>query len=276
MRTFFHPFKTVSVSLPFLLSAAFLQGTEYLPWAGNLFEFEWRNSCLYQHYSRIAVDEQLKKHTGDDLFVDSSLSLALPSLALEIEAIVAGTRAQHGNVDCIKATGRYILTDDVAGDFLGTAVGLSLTKAFWPALKDLASFHHGLGEAELFFSLGKETARGVDWVSRWFGTGGIGVAERGSPWLHFDFEYSSKFKERHELTVFCDSLWGTGTKTLKPSRFRGYGSIDHRSVDLGIRYFYLIEFVGSVGCEYSYRVYAFNFPACAHRLTLQFLYTFGL
>jgi hypothetical protein len=208
--------------------------------------------------------------------LNSSLCNAIPSAGIEIEVTSAYTRKQNGGVDQFKINGRYILRDDVAGDPLSLAIGASLTKAFWSSLKDVSSFHHGLGEAELFVSFGKERALGLDWGSRLWGLAGIGFAERGSPWLHFELKSASRWRENHAFTIFLNSLWGLGGKSLQRRHFHGYGSIHHQSIDLGLRYEYFIQFVGELSLEYSYRVHAINFPADVHRLTAEFLYTFGL
>jgi hypothetical protein len=88
--------------------------------------------------------------------------------------------------------------------------------------------------------------------------------------------YEKRVLEKHELKVFMDTLWGLGHKNLDLSHFHGYGQIQHQSIDLGLRYSYLLEYFGSASLEYSYRVHSRNFPLHAHRVMAQLFFTFGL
>jgi hypothetical protein len=156
--------------------------------------------------------------------------------------------------------------------------GATFTQSFVSSLKDISSFHHGRSEAEIFLSFGREEPLELTmtWASRWWGVLGIGVAERGSPWVRGDFAYEYRASLESEWRFFVNTLWGLGHKYLHWHHFHGYGPIDHRSIDIGLRYTYLIEYVGHINFNYSYRVYAYNFPAHAHQVMIQFLYTFGL
>lgn len=261
--------------LPFIL---FCNATEHQPWLGNVYEFEWRSSLKFQGFNRISSDSELKKYSSDDLFLSTSLANVLPDPQLggELEIIQAWTRKQKGCTDQIKLTGRYAYWDDVAGDPLSITFGLSYIQGFHRSLKDLSSFHHGLYESEIFGSIGKEKSLGTVWISRWWMMGALGIAERGSPWLKFHANFEKRFGEQHELKTFFHSLWGLGGGRLHPNHFSGYGSVQHQSIDLGLRYTYLIEFFGSASLEYSYRIYARNFPTYTHQVLAQVLYTFGL
>ena len=264
--------------LLFLFSVFFtyLHSTETSPWLGNPYEFEWRNSLCVQNYSRLNINSHSSKSHQTDYFFNSSLCNSIPYLGAEIECLLAKTKEQRGDVDSLKLTGRYVFQDDIAGDPISLVTGVSLTKAFWPSLRDISSFHHGLGEVELFLSFGKERSQCNFWIFRWWGLAGIGVAERGSPWLRAELKAAMSFRERHELELGCLSLFGLGRKSLRKHDFKGYGSIHHQSVDLALRYTYLIDFVGNFNVEYSYRVYAYNFPARVNRVKAQFLFTFSL
>lgn len=265
----------------FLLFLTFLQrgeATEYQPWVGNYLEFEWRNSLLYQGYSYVSTGSHLEKYSTGDLFFHTSLSNALkPELSIEIEAVAARTRHQRGNIDHIKGTGRYVWQDDIAGDPLTLTTGLSFSLAFKRSVHDISSFHHGRGETELFLSAGKEWSKGTEWDSRVWGVFGVGGAlEKGSPWIRFQLAYEKQLAPLHQLQGFMKSLWGLGHHSLHIHCFHGYGPIQHQSIDLGLRYTYVIEYFGSASLEYSYRVHARNFPAYVHHVLLQVLYTFGL
>ncbi len=262
----------------FLLNVYRVGATEYQPWLGNFYEFELRSSVMYQGYTHLSSGSHLKKYSSNDVFLNLSLSVARPDPdgSLEFEITEARTRRQKGEIDQLKLTGRYLWQDDVAGDPISLITGISYIQAFSSSLKDVSSFHHGLYNAEFFLSLGQEKAEGILWDSRWWSVFAIGMAEQGSPWFRFRLDYDKRWEEKHETKLFLHSLWGLGRHPLRLNHFHGYGPIQHQSIDLGWRYTYLLEFYGSVSLEYSYRVYARNFPAYTHRVIAQLLYTFGL
>lgn len=260
----------------FFLKSGEGSATEYDPWLGNAYELELRPSLIYQDYTWLSLGPHLKKYSSNDVFLNASLIGTVPEGSLEVEATQARTRRQKGDLDQLKLTGRYPLLDDVAGDPISVTAGLSLIYALSYSLKDVSSFHHGRGESELFLSVGKETPLETMWGSRWWGVFGIGIADRGSPWLRFNLSYEKRLCDQHEMRFFAHSLWGLGQKRLHLHHFHGYGPIQHQSIDLGLRYTYLLKYIGSVSVEYSYRVHAFNFPVYAHRVLAQFLYPFGI
>lgn len=209
-------------------------------------------------------------------FLNISLSNSLPNFGLEIEATEARTRVQKGVIDQLKMTARYVWQDDIAGDPLSITTGLSFIQAFRSSVKDISSFHHGQEEGELFLSLGKEISQQFTWSSRWWSILGLGIANKGSPWIRFNLAYEKRLWDKHELKLFLHSLWGLGHKRLHISHFHGYGSIQHQSVEIGLRYTHLLDYFGSASLEYSYCFYAHHFPVYAHRLCAQLFYTFGL
>jgi hypothetical protein len=260
----------------FLLGICQIRATDYQPWLGNIYEFELRGSLLYQGYAWLSSGPHLKKYSSNDVFLNASLSNAIPDFGLEIEATQARTRRQKGDLDQLKITGRYVWQDDVAGDPLSLTTGLSFIYATPYSLRDVSSFHHGRAEGEVFLSIGKESPLETMWGSRWWNVLGIGLADRGSPWVRFNLTYEKRLWDQHEIRLFLYSLWGFGHKKLHLNSFHGYGPIQHQSIDVGVRYTYLLEFFGSACVEYSFRVYGRNFPVYAHRILAQFLYTFGL
>lgn len=255
-----------------------LEAIDYRPWIGNYYEFEFKSSLLYQTYPFVAVDSKLKKNNGNDFFLGGSLSNAIaPNFSLEVELVGARTRKQCWGVDHLNFSGKLVLLDDIVGDPITFTTGLNLIQTFDEASKDISSFHHSHEEAEFFVAFGSETAWiEEEWAKRWWALAGIGVGNQGSPWLHGMAGYEVRICKEHELLFQLNSLWGLGKNTIKIHDFKGYGPIQHQSIDLGLRYTYLIEFFGQTSLEYSYRIFARNFPARAHQVTLSLLYTFGL
>ncbi len=266
------------------LLPAFGWSTQDLPWLGNFAELEWRNSMRYQTYHHLLHGKKALPYASDDQFIDSSLSTAIFEYGIELELVCAHTRKQRG-IDQFKITGRYVWMDDIAGDPLSLTSGFSFIESFEPSLHDPSSFHHGRGEGELFLSLGKEFNPGYnddeldilgEWHARGWGVLAIGTSPtRGVPWARFIVAYDKRIGLRHEFRLFSKGLYGFGDRNLHLDDFHGYGLIRHRSVEVGFRYTYLIEFFGSASIEYANRVYAYNFAANASQVTVEVLYTFG-
>lgn len=252
--------------------------TEYQPWLGNYYEFELRSNLKYQGSGWLSSGSHLKKYTANNIFLNLSLCNAIPdpSCGVEFEVTEVRTRIQHGEIDNFKLTGRYLWQDDIAGDPFGLITGVSYIQAFKKSLKDPNSFHHGLYNAEFFLSVGKENPDEWLWGSRWWGVFVLGIAEQGSPWCRCNLDFDKRWFEKHEMSLFVHSLWGCGNKRIHLQDFHGYGPIKHQSIDLGMRYTYVLEYYGSASVEYSYRVYARNFPVYVHSVLAQILYTFGL
>lgn len=266
------------LSILFFLYSFQANSTEYQPWLGNYYEFEFRSSVDYQGSGWLTSGSHLKKYTANNIFLNLSFCNAIPdpSLGIEFEVTEARTRVQHGEIDNLKLTGRYLWQDDVAGDSISLITGLSYTQAFKKSLKDPNSFHHGLHNTEFFISFGKENPDEWLWGSRLWCVCALGIAEQGSPWLRFNVDADKRWCEKHEMSLFVHSLWGFGHKNLYLHDFQGYGPIKHQSIDFGMRYTYVLEYYGCASVEYSYRVYAHNFPAYVHSVIAQILYTFGL
>jgi hypothetical protein len=249
--------------------------TELLPSFGDQLEFEGRLSFFYSSFSQFNSDSKPIRCHQDNLFTTISLSNSpIPEASLELEC--TGTKNNHTNnsIDNIRITGRWLWWDDLLGDSVSLATGVTLTKAFTSGLKNISSFHHGLSEIEAHLSIGRESSSRTTWKSHWWAIGAIGVAEKGSLWLRADAAYEYRICDRHEVRSFLNSLWGLGHRKLHCHPFHGYGDIAHRSIDLGIRYSYLIPYFGDTSLEYAYRIYAYNFPENCQKVMLQILYLF--
>lgn len=250
------------------------------PWAGELLELNWLNQFSWQRFQSVDSDGKTIRYRSNDLFLNSSFVVALPDLtsfaadySIEIGLMQASTRKQHGGIDHYSLTGSYHLLDDVQGDFLSLKVGLSYFRACGQSLYDISAFHHGREEGELFFSFGlDDTCR----LSRWWVAGALGFADRGSPWSRLNIDYAYTLLEKHVFALKCSCLYGFGQGRLKVKQFKGYGSIAHRSVDLGLNYSLLLDHFGRVGLSYTYRLYAKNFPQRAQVIQVEWTYTFGL
>ena len=267
----FKNFLILSLSLPFLIAA-----TDLKPWYETDLEVVSRTKLMYQSFQKVETSRGETSYPSNDMFLTQSFGSSFDVYAGEVEMTAAATRKQHFNLDNLKLTGRYRLMNDVAYDPVSLVAGLSLIQVGKPALFDPASFHHGRFEVEAHLAIGKEVSQNQFWLKRYFGVFAFGLSS-GSPWVRADFTYEQNFCDLHQLKVFANTLFGLGSRDLRLSDFHGYRSIRHQSIDLGIGYSYFLEKIGGmlVG-EYSYRVYAKNFPKNASRLSVSLQIPFGL
>jgi len=258
------------VFFPFLLCA-----TEYAPWFDKVLEFEARGSVAYQAFNSVDSKGRSRSYESRDIFSNLSLSLALPMASLEIESLLARTHHRTFGFDNFKFTGRYLWMDDVVGNPISLTTGFSLILPFKRALYDLSSFHHGIVETEGHVAIGKEYACWDRWKFRHYGLFVIGLADRGSPWLGLRYFAESRICDRYAVQVFIKGLMGLGVRRLHPHHFQGYGAVQHRSIDGGIRLSYQFDFEGRLYLEYARRLYARNFPKEVNWVQITYLYPFG-
>lgn len=254
--------------------------TDLKPWFGNDYEVEFRGTLLYQNYNSISTSctcRHRHNNNNNDIFATFSAAYPFKRFSGEFEVTAASTRHQPYNWDNIRITGRYQWMNDIDGDPISLVTGLTVDQCFTGALHDISSFHHGHLEAEAHVAFGKTYGDLYEqgYLYRWWGVLGIGDADTGWVWLRGDVAGEYYYDDRHLFRGFMKTLWGTGHKDLNPRHFDGYGKIQHRSVDLGIRYSYSMDCWGTVSLEYAHRVYAHNFPKDVNLLLFEYYYPFG-
>lgn len=266
-------------SLLFLVALLNLHATELQPWFSPDYEIQSLASYRFQQYRYLETPNGSIPYHAHDHFLTVSGEIAKENCAAEFEIIGAITRVQHAQFDSIRLTGRYLLLDDVAGNYPVSAVlGLTVIEASKRAIKDPSSFHHGQFEGELHLSIGKECSYLEFWTTRIWGLAAIGYAlERGSPWLRGDLTWEKNWWNRHRLSFGVHTLWGLGGRNLPVHCcFPGYANIRHQSIDLGLSYRYLFDMGLSVTAEYAHRVLARNYPGNANQFVLSLHYPIGL
>lgn len=255
-----------------------LHATELMPWTERDLELYPRFDYLVQHYDKIHSTSGSKRRTAYDHFFTLGLSGSYSAWSAEVETTLANTRHRSLGFDNLKLTGRYQWYNDILGDdTISITPGITLSKASKVALKDLSSFHHGRNSAEAHLSIGKEMPCLDTWSSRGWGVLGIGVGDHGSPWLRSHLAWEKHFVPSMRWRVFCHALYGLGGNSLSfENGFSGYGSISHRSVDVGTSLQKATDCWGTFHLEYSRRVYACNFPQSADLVKISYIYPFGL
>lgn len=262
----------------FCATPIFCFGTVLQPWYPERgVELQGRAEYLFQGFNTVRSTDHNFSYRARDSFLDLSVLGSVEGYGAELELILSDTKAHTFYPDSLKMTGRVQLTNDSAGDDLSVIVGATAILPTSHALKDISSFHHGHFEGELHVSLGKEIVCYNWWTSRYWSLCSLGCAtDEGSPWLRINFNYESNWERQYFFHLFVNSLFGFGRKPIHKDHFHGYGSVAHRSIDLGGRLSYLFENDFTISLGYAFRVYAQNFPEYANLVTLSVVYPFSL
>lgn len=266
--------------LLFLWTLTFrLSATEFSPWLPRKYDVNVKAALLCQAYSSLdAVCGNTHKPACDLFTFFSAEGAPCEDTDVEIEFSASDTRYKNFGFDAFKLTGRYQLMNDItAEDPIALTAGLTISTVTKPALHDLSSFYQGRFQAEAHIAYGKETQCKQFWSSRTWAVVGLGLADAGSAWMRGNLIWEKNWWDLHRVKVFANSLWGFGKRRLNLSRhFKGYGSINYQSVDMGLGYTYVMPYRIELAADYSYRVYARNCPRGVSLLLVSCLYPFGL
>ena len=266
-------------TLSLLLFNLCLHATELKPWFGNVKELDLRASYIFQNYHDVSTKFGTVHHYSGDSYLNLSAAMTFTDFIYGEFEVLSGRTAQHDfGVDHERLTARYLFLNDVIGDPVSLAAGVSFTHVHTPALDDISNFYHGHYEYEAIASIGKETICREFWMNRWWGIFGLGVASKGSPWIRSEIAWEKNFWGEKEFGIFANSLWGLGDRGLNLEvPFHGYDSIKHQSVDLGARARFLLPCPDVYfTIQYSRRVYALNAPKNNNILLFSIFYNMGI
>lgn len=261
-----------------LFFSAKLFSFEEEPYLTPLAEFQFRPSYTYRYYPSVNKGFDPSSYNSHDQFVDLNLGVTfLPDWDVQGQVDFSRTKRLDWGLIRTGAQMRYLCLNDVGGDPVSLA--LSLLGYYVPtrALADVSTPYHAEGNLELGAAVGKEFSKVYDWLYRVYGFLGVGGGNQGAlylrPLLSFEFQYEN----RHRLYLFSEGYFGFGKETsVNINHFKGYGNIGHQSVDIGIGYGYHFPVWGMLKIDYSFRVYAFAFPAKASTFTLSYHFPFSL
>lgn len=256
-----------------------LEATDFKPWYGTIYSLDLHAYCLLQQFETLDTGCGSAKRPEFDAFYDlSALMVVKEDITVEAEISALDSRHRLLGLSTFRLTGRYFWLNDVIGDPVSIATGMTVSKIFHAARRNIATFDHGGIACEGHVAVGKELSSCEEfWISRAWGVLGVGVADVGSPWLRANLAWERNWWELHRLKIFTETLWGFGNNNLNvhPS-FRGYGSIHYQTVEVGLRYGYRLDNEALLSIGYAYRVYGHNCPRNANHLQLEVCYPFGL
>ncbi len=259
----------------FLLIPFVCQATDLKPWFGNDYETEVRATLLYQNYNKIDTPVHHHTKSANDLFATLSAAYPFRRFCGEFEITGAHTRHQKSGWDNTRLTGRYQWAETP----LSAVAGLTFTLPCRQSLEDISSFHNGYFETEATLAYGQKFGGCPctnDYFFRWWNVLGVGIADMGSAWIRGDAAFEFNFDDVHQIRGLVNTLWGMGNQSLRPHRFKGYGNINHKSVDVGARYGYCMGYWGTVSVQYARRMYAYNFPSHTNLVLFEYYLPFGM
>ncbi len=278
--------KSLLVAISILILPLFCTAIERAPWFPKEFELQAKAAYLFENFQNVASSSGTFHRSQSNQFIDLSLGGAYYDWNserqwewyAEVEAVFNYNNRQHFGLDCLNIAGRYMLMDDVdLSDPISLIAGAFLTKATKPAVHNLGSFHHAQFEFGAFLSAGKELSCHEFWVWRGWGSLGLGIGDVGSPWLEASLQLEKNYRNMHSIKLSLEGLYGFGGNSLKACRhFKGYGPINHRSLDLCASYSYTFSWEGVISLAMAHRVFARNFPSNANMLMLSLNYPFSL
>ena len=248
----------LAIGIGWLASGA---ATERAPWYGRAAELELRTTYGYGWYDRVDTGAGTVPRLSDDNYFNVSLAAALERWAGEVELLSAGTSFRDFAVSHGRGTVRYQLTNDCIGDPLSVTAGLSLTFPEASARRDISLGYHGDVEVDGHLAFGRELVCNPCWLVRQWTVIGLGYAGRGAPWSSLECNLDAEWCAHHRLRAFVAGLVGWGDEDLVlPPLFRRYATVNHRSIDWGVAYEYVVDYWGTLNIDYCQRVYAPNYP----------------
>ncbi len=248
------------------------------PWYTKIGEFQLRSSYAYRYYPTVNQGKNPSSYHSHDQLIDLNLGVQFwPGWDFQIASDFSHTRRLNWGTQRFGLQLRYLLLDDVAGDLVSLSLGLQSYFVPTRNMRDVSSPYHAQGNIELGASVGKEIDRTFNWLYRFWGFFGFGFANRGSPWIRPLLAAEMNFHQRHKFKAFTEGYFGFGHRhRVNIRQFNGYGKIAHRSIDLGLNYTYLFKIWGSLGFQYTYRLYAHSFPQHASTFKVEYRLPFSL
>jgi hypothetical protein len=265
-------------ALALLFVPQLLSALPQKPWLGNLYEFFFDGCYIFSYYDHVANGRPGAHHHSRDntLFLGLGFTPS-PAWDAYVEIEQASTTRQNYNWRSVALQGRYLFLDDIAGDPVSLAAGLSMRGVHHLSLRDISCPYAAEFNLEGNLAAGREWSCGPFWQIRTYGYGALGVAQRGAPWTRLFFSFEGNYQNHQRYQLFVNSIFGFGDKNYVPvDHFHGYANIHHQSVDIGFAYRYHTDIWGTITLEYAYRLYAHAYPARQSAFTFWYHLPFSL
>jgi len=265
------------VWLFFLILVSYLYAEDVAPWFPKDLEIRPTIDDTVYVYKKVrGKDRSFSKKAINHSF-SLSLASAYDAWAAEFRAGIARTK-QHGWIgDAFSGMLRYQWLSDTVGDAVSFVTGLRLGYAPRLATRDFSLFHHGKVFGGVHISVGKEWAYRSFWLHRLWGMVEYGVASRGAPWVSSECFFEKNGWDEYNLGLGFRFLYGLGSHGISSfSHFKGYGGIQHQTIDAIFRFWRKCDCDVEVDLEFGVRVHARNAPDDAFMFRFALAYPFGL
>lgn len=255
-----------------------LIGLEQEPWFCNTWEFTFTPSYTYSTYPKVQNGTPHHQKRSHDHVLSFDLAMP-PSPQWQVNAKVefADTPRQSMGLRSGALGAQYLWLDDLLGDPVSLTTGVVLRGVTRSSLRDVSAPYHSYFNYEINASVGKEWDHGFDWYARIYGGSSLGMANRGYPWATAFAVVEGQMQHAHRLGLFTAGYMGFGhQKQVSIDHFHGYAFIQHRNIDMGIKYTYVFEIWGHLSLAYTCRLYARSFPEQVNFFTLSYMLPFSL
>jgi hypothetical protein len=259
------------------ISSLSVEAIEAQPWFGDVYQFHFLGSYAYSRFSSFQnATPSLEKPFQSNLFylgLDFSPS---PVWSIDADMQLADTTAMSFNFRSLALQSRYLWQDDIIGDPVSFATGVSGRVTSSNSLRDISCPSHSNIDFELNFSIGKEFEASNSWLFRTWFFGALGHANRGSPWVRAIASIETNIDDQHKWALYAEAINGYGRHVhVDIDHFYGYAKIREKAIDLGIRYGYRFDVWGTLRIEYVRRVLAKSAPQRVNTFIVSYLLPFS-
>ncbi len=263
--------------LVFLVFCISAQALEKQPWFGDVYEFHWLSGYEYSRYSKVqgATSPLASPSNNHLLFTALDFSFS-PEWSLDMDLEFADTPKQDFSFRSVALQARYLWMDDIVGDTFSLATGISGRYVGNKSVHDISSPYHGDAEVVGSLSIGKEWDSFQFWRFRTWGFASLGIANLGSPWVEALFAIEGNLQEEHKCAFFLKGIHGYGKENqINIEKFRGYGRIRQKALDIRFRYGYRLGVWGTLRFEYERRVLSKRGPERVNSFMVSYLLPFS-
>jgi hypothetical protein len=250
---------------------------EEKPWLGNVYEFYFLGKYSYSRFSSVDSAVQPLKNTSNDHLLNLNLDFcfsAYHTILTELEFMKTPRRSF--GFSSIALQWRYLCLDDIGGDFVSLVVGSNIRVVSKKSLKDISSYRSGEVEIEGNVSVGKEFNGLEFWRFRIWGVGFLGIANRGSLWIRGVLAFEGNDGDTYKWGALLRGSHGYGKKTVVDiDRFRGYGYIRHKNLDVGCYFGYRLDVWGTISFSYERRLFAKRYPKNVNTFIVSYFIPFS-
>lgn len=250
---------------------------EEQPWFGNVYEFNFLSKYTYAYFSSVDKGVPALKDTIHNNLFYFDLEFPFASQwSIDVDAHFADISHSPFHFSSSAVQVRYLWLDDIVGDAISFATGVSLRLTSPKGLEELISYYHGDVDVEGNVSIGREFEPKETLRFRLWAFGAIGLANKGSPWLRGKASLDWNNNDCNKGSIFLESISGYGRHHhVDIHDFHGYASIRHKGVALGAKYGHRFGRWGTLGFEYKRLLFAECSPKNVNYFSLSYLLPFS-